>query len=128
MADIHIGNNIARLRGLCQIGQKEMAAKLNILQQDYSKLEHKPMLDDELIEKIAEILNVPVRLIKTLEDQLIQNVYQNDGNTGTGFDYRKMDAELYERLLKEKDEQIRLKDEMLAMKDAVIAMLKVHKG
>ena len=120
----HIGNNVARLRGLFQIPQKQLAAKLDMSQQDYSKLEQKPVIEDDLLERIAAVFEIPVKLFKTLDEQFIQMVHQHEGNNGTGFDHRKADAELYERIIEEKNEVIRAKEEVIRMKDEMIGSLK----
>ena len=120
----HIGKNVSRLRGLFQIPLKEMAAQLKMVQQEYTKLEHKESIDDDLLDKIAAIFKIPVEKIKSLDETMIQNVYQHDSNQGTGFDFRKTDSELYERLIAEKDEVIKAKDELLRVKDQLITVLK----
>lgn len=115
----HLGNNVARLRGYRQMPQKEIAAKLNITQQDYSKLEKKEMIDDDWLERIAEALGFPVELIKQLDNTTSAFSYnQQGGNTGVTFNQytNELDkiVELYERVIKEKDETIELLKSMIS--------------
>jgi transcriptional regulator with XRE-family HTH domain len=109
----HLGNNIAKLRGFRRIPQKEIASKLKLSQQEYSKIECKSEIDDNMLNLIAKTLDFPVELIQSLDSNgQVENVYQQEGNKGHIFNYdfnstEKM-VELYERLLKEKDEVIEM--------------------
>lgn len=114
----HIGNNIARLRGFRQIPQKEMAARLNIAQQTYSSLESKEEIDEDLLERIAAVLEFPVQALKELDSHSVLSINQQGGNAGSVFyQYNPNEKmqELYERMLKEKDELLRQKDELIAL-------------
>jgi len=109
----HLGNNIARLRGFKRLTQKELASKLNMRQQDYSKIENKEQIDDEMLNLIAKVLDFPVELIKSIDSNgHVENVYQQDGNKGHVFHYEfnsvEKIVELYDKLLKEKDEIIEM--------------------
>jgi transcriptional regulator with XRE-family HTH domain len=107
---VHLGSNIAKLRGFRRIPQKDIAERLNITQQEYSRIESKDIVDDDMLERIAIELDFPVELIKTLDNDKVQNVYQQNGNKGHVFNYDFSSAEkiveLYEKLLKEKDATI----------------------
>ena len=121
----HFGNNIARLRGFKRLTQKELAAKLNMRQQDYSKIEQKELIDDDMLEIIANALDFPVELIKSIDNNgHVENVYQQDGNKGNVFNYEfnsvEKIVELYDKLLKEKDDVIKLKDEIIKQKEEII--------
>lgn len=105
----HLGQNIARLRGFRKIPQKEMASKLKMAQQTYSNLENKAEIDEELLDRIALVLDFPVQAIKELDSHSVLSVNQQGGNTGSVFyQYNPNEKiiELYERMLKEKDEVI----------------------
>jgi len=114
----HLGRNIAKLRGFRRIPQKDMAARLDMKQQTYSDLEQKAQIDDDLLERIAEILEFPVDAIKELENGSVFNINQQGGNAGnTFYQYNPNEKiiELYERMLKEKDELLKQKDDIIAM-------------
>jgi len=108
---VHLGNNIAKLRGFRRLPQKEVAGKLHLSQQEYSKLEAKAVIDDDLLERIADAINFPVELIKELENSSIQTVHNSGSITNSVF-YQNNPVEkiieLYEKMLKEKDELIEL--------------------
>ena len=114
----HLGNNIAKLRGLRQIPQKDLAAKLNLTQPEYSRLEAKAEIDESMLGLIAKALDFPVELIKELEDNSIQSIH-NSGSISDSIFYQNNPlekiVELYERMLKEKDVQLRQKDEVIEM-------------
>lgn len=114
----HVGNNIARLRNFRRMPQKEMAAKLNMSQQAYSTIENKPDVDDDLLERIAQVLEFPVDAIRELDAHSVVSINQQGGNAGSIFyQYNPNEKiqELYERLLKEKDDIIKSKDEVIEM-------------
>jgi len=106
----HLGNNIARLRNFRRIPQKEMAAKLRMTQQAYSAVENKAEIDEDLLEKIAEVLDFPVQAVRELDSHSVLSINQQGGNAGSVFyQYNPNEKiqELYERLLKEKDDIIK---------------------
>ena len=126
---VHLGNNIAKLRGFRRIPQKEMASKLKISQQDYSKLEQKEQIDDDLLQLIADALDFPVEVIKHLDSNTSAlSVNQQGGNTGSIFYQYPPDSEgvvqLYEKLLQEKENLLKAKDEIIQQKDELIQMYK----
>jgi len=106
---VHIGNNIARLRSFRRIPQKDMASRLGLSQQEYSRIEKKDEIDEDLLGKIASVLDFPIEAVKNIESSTtIQTVYQQNGNSGNGFYIHSNDKiiEMYERLLDEKDSVI----------------------
>ena len=116
---IHLGNNISKLRGFRRMPQKDIAGKLNLTQQEYSKLENRAEIDDDMLSLIAGALDFPVELIKTMDTNgRVENVYQQDGNKGHVFNYElsatEKIVELYERLLKEKDELLEVYKKQLS--------------
>lgn len=124
---VHLGNNIARLRGFRRMTQKEVADKARMSQQEYSRLESKQTIDDDLLEIIASVLDFPVDLVKQLDSASVVNNNQQGGNAGNIF-YQNENAdhvvELYEKLLAEKDEVIKMQQGVIKDKDAVIEMYK----
>jgi len=112
---IHHGQNIKRLRDLLGIKQETIAMRLHITQQAMSKLEQKEQIDDELLEKISKILNVPVESIKNFDDKTAINILSNTFNEVSflgchqvSFNPLDKVVELYERLLKTEQERIGL--------------------
>jgi transcriptional regulator with XRE-family HTH domain len=121
---IHHGQNIKRLREIFGIKQEFIASELDTTPQFISKLEQKEVIDDDTLEKIANVLKLPVDTIKNLNDEatfnIIANRYQdNSASTALGSNYftctfNPLDkvVELYERLLKEKEEKMALLKEL----------------
>ncbi len=116
----HLGQNIARLRGVRRMTQKEMAAKLHLTQPDYSRIEQKTEIDDNLLAMIADVLEVSPETIKSFnENAMINNVSCNfnDNAVNTIYQFNPVDKlvelveenrKLYEQLLKEKDTVIEM--------------------
>lgn len=104
----HLGQNIARLRGMRRMTQKEMASKLKLTQPEYSRIEQKAQIDDDLLSRIAEALEVSPEMIREFKEAAIftNNVYeQNNTISQVYFQSNPIEkiVELYEKLLKEKD-------------------------
>lgn len=118
---VHQGRNIKRLREMLGIKQESLAVELNITQANMSKLESKEEIEEDTLNKIARVLNLPVDAIKNFNDEGTLNFISNTIET---FQYKctfnpidkiiqlykekeelnKEKQELYERMLKEKDE------------------------
>jgi len=126
----HLGHNIARIRGMRRVTQKEMAAKLMLTQPDYSRIEKSEVVDDERLQQIAEILTVSVDTIKNFDEfapiNIVSSTFHDNASINQSsvlnfnpidklmevVDYNKHLTEevkqLYERLLKEKDDVIEM--------------------
>ncbi len=114
----HHGRNVKRFREMLGIKQESFADQLNMSQQTISRLESREEIEDELLDRIAKILNVPVDAIKNLSDEnavnIISNTFQDESaanvNSTNHFrcNFNPLDKviELYERIVKEKEEQI----------------------
>lgn len=69
------------------------------------------MIEPEILEKIAQTLKVPVDAIKKFDEEatfnIIANTY-NDNSASVHYSFNPVDkiVELYERMLKEKEELI----------------------
>jgi len=115
---VHIGQNIAKIRGLKLMTQKEIAASVNLSQPEYSRIEQKAEVDDDILDLIATALGVSKEAILSFRDDSVftNNIYeQNNSISQVYFQSNPIETivALYERLLKEKDELIKLKDEEL---------------
>lgn len=109
---MHIGRNISKLRDLKGIKQEEFARMLGISQQAISRIEHKKDLDDDMLQKIAEKLDVTIEGIKQFSpDATINSINQQGGNVFVEKLYinpiEKIE-ELYQKMLKERDNTIEL--------------------
>ena len=119
---IHQGRNVKRFREMLGLKQEAFAAELgeDWTQRRVSLLEGKEEIEPELLEQVAKVLKVPVEAIKNFDEEaalnFIGNTFNNHDNSATvnGYiinytpSFNPLDkmVELYERLLKEKDELI----------------------
>ena len=108
---VHHGYNVKRLREILHVKQEVLADALGISQQSVSLLETKETIDPETLEKIAETLRVPVDAIKKFDEEATFNIIANtyhDNSASVHYSFNPIDkiVELYERMLKEKDELI----------------------
>ncbi len=126
MADkpVHEGRNVKRIREILGIKQDALAFDLGLSQQAISQLEQKEALDVEMLGKIAAVLKVPVDSIKNFDEQAAINIISttfnsHDNSTSlayqSSFTFNPIDkiVELYERMLKDKDEMIEKLDSLL---------------
>lgn len=69
----HYGRNIKRLREILDIKQETLALDLGISQQTVSDLEQREEIEDAMLKKVAQALNVPVEAIKSFSDEATHN-------------------------------------------------------
>lgn len=120
----HIGRKISRIRELRGIKQEYLAVELGVSQQSISRMESSEVVEDELLERVAKVLGVPVEGIKNFSEEAVFNII---GNTVTNHDNASMfsyyptfnpidklmqaleeNKALYERLLKSEQEKVEL--------------------
>jgi transcriptional regulator with XRE-family HTH domain len=121
----HIGRKISRIRELRGIKQEHLAEELGVSQQSISRMESSEVVEDELLERVAKILGVPVEGIKNFSEEAVVNYFNNfHDNSGAGalspygtFHFNPLDKlmevveenkALYERLLKSEQEKVEL--------------------
>lgn len=112
----HIGKNIQKLRNLKGIKQEILAQSLGISQSELSKIENSEVVDEMIIIKVAEILNLSSEIIKEFNenhsfysiDNKLENVEIKDNAQGIYQVFSPIEkvVELYERLLKSEREKI----------------------
>jgi transcriptional regulator with XRE-family HTH domain len=126
---IHEGRNVKRFREMLGIKQEALAAALGDEwnQKKISLLEAKDKIETGILEDVAKALKVPVEAIQNFDEEAallnIQNNYDGSViNSGPSINYQctidpidKM-IQLYERMLKEKDEKIELLQKLLEKK------------
>jgi len=122
---VHYGHNIKRLREILGVKQDVLAAEFNITQQAVSDLEKKAQISDDILEKVAEVLKVPVNAIKNFNDEAAINIIANTFNdvfhdNSSFISYQptvnQIDklTEMMERLLRAEQEKNILLEKMLA--------------
>ena len=113
------GYNVKRMREILGVKQDTLAAALNMSQQNFSKLEQKTEIEDDLLAKIANVFKVSVEAIKNFDEKGVVNIISSSFDNTSGvaichsvshsvFNPIDKVVELYERIIKEKDEQIDL--------------------
>lgn len=110
---VHHGRNIRRLREILNVKQETIASELNISQQSMSKLEQKSTIEKETLEKIAEIMKIPVEAIKNFNEAGVINIISSSLHDNSGvvmynpvFNPMGKVFELYDKIIKSKDEEI----------------------
>ncbi|CAI9684968.1 helix-turn-helix transcriptional regulator [Elizabethkingia anophelis] len=122
---IHQGRNVKRFREMLGIKQEALAFDIggDWNQKKVSLLEQKEVIEDSLLQQIAEVLKIPLEAIQNFDEEqavnIISNTFDNGaflnmGHTPT-FNINPIEEikklheekmELYERMLKEKDEMM----------------------
>ncbi|WP_294323905.1 helix-turn-helix transcriptional regulator [uncultured Chryseobacterium sp.] len=128
---IHQGRNIKRFREMLGIKQEALAFDLgeDWNQKKISILEQKGVVEEALLKKISEVLNIPVEAFQNFDEQsaisIIANTITNHDN-GSVVNHNpvfhpveqlmKLHEEkiaLYERMLKEKEEMMERLDKLI---------------
>jgi transcriptional regulator with XRE-family HTH domain len=115
---IHEGRNVKRFREMMQMNQDVLADALgeDWTQKKVSLLEAKETIEPKILEQVAKALKVPVEALKNFDEEAaltnIQSNYDSSViNAGPTINYKctlvpDKVIELYERMLKEKDDLI----------------------
>ncbi|PRB01438.1 transcriptional regulator [Chryseobacterium sp. MYb7] len=121
---IHQGRNVKRFREMLGIKQEALALDLgeDWNQKKISLLEQKETIENQLLEKISEVLKIPVEAFQNFDEEqavnIIANTFQDDAvayaeqykcNINPMDKIIQLHEEkiaLYERMLKEKDEMM----------------------
>ncbi|SDF96084.1 Helix-turn-helix domain-containing protein [Pedobacter terrae] len=112
--NVHIGQNIKRIREIKGIKQETLAIELGgeWNQSKVSLLEGRESIEEDLLKQVAEILNVTPEMIEKYDEKTVNNFFSNTfhdtsvNNGPLGYVYQctfnPLDkvVELYERLLK----------------------------
>ena len=128
---VHHGHNIRRFRIEKNMNQEVLSQLVHLSQSAVSKYEQMRVIDDEMLHRFSRALGVPFEYLKSLEEDaqtvVFENNTVNDSEQYTGGakislgtvksytegvdnrvnNFNPIDkiTELYERLLKEKDEK-----------------------
>jgi transcriptional regulator with XRE-family HTH domain len=123
---VHHGQNVKRLREILNIKQEVLADKIKVTQQSLSRYETLEKLDEEVLEKIAKEMNIPVDAIKNFDEEKAINIVSStfqDGASVGGFlhynpTFNPLDkvVELYDQIIKGKDEKIAMLEQLLKEK------------
>ncbi|MBF7091998.1 helix-turn-helix transcriptional regulator [Flavobacterium sp. ALJ2] len=123
----HIGRNISRIRELRGMKQEALAIAIGISQQSISNIEGSEIVDEEKLQKIAEVLGVSAEAIKNFSDEAVFNII---GNTVNNHDNASMNANIqYQPTFNPLDKVVELYERLvLAEKEKVEYLEKLLKG
>ncbi|MGM5631089.1 helix-turn-helix transcriptional regulator [Apibacter raozihei] len=114
------GANVRRWREWRNINQDVLAEEIGVSQATLSTYEKKEKLEQDILEKIAKALDIPVEAITELEQGAAINIISSTlhDNSGSIFNqptFNTVDkiVELYEKLLETEKEKVRLLEEVL---------------
>lgn len=121
--NVHQGRNIKRTRLEKNINQDVLSELVHMSQPTISRIENMRVIEEDVLERFAKALKVPVEYLQTLEENaqtvIFESITNNDharsvttGYTDTIDDNSVQNinpidkiTELYERLLKEKEDK-----------------------
>jgi len=114
---VHHGKAVKRIREILGKKQEDLATDLGMTQQNVSLLESKEIIDPKVLDDVAKALKITPDTIRNFTEdaavQIIANSFtSNDNSTLYGINYQPtfnpLDKiiELYERMIKERDELI----------------------
>ncbi len=116
---MHVGQNIAKLRSFKGIKQDDMANRLGISQQAYSKIEQSEEVERGMLHEVARVLECSEDIIRNIGNSpLINTENQSGGNNVIGNLVNPIDKiiELYERMLETEHSKVKLLEELLKKK------------
>lgn len=124
---IHQGRNVKRFREMLGIKQEALAYDLgeDWNQKKISLLEQKEVIEDPLLQKISEVLKIPVEAFQNFDEEQAVNIISNTfGDHSIG--YQKNENPIFnpiEQVLKLHEEKIALYERMLKEKDQMMERL-----
>ncbi|MBS1528475.1 MAG: helix-turn-helix transcriptional regulator [Bacteroidetes bacterium] len=121
---MHLGKKIERIRELKGMKQDTLAGLLGVSQQTVSRLEQSEKIDEERLVRIADVLGVSVEGIMKFNEDGTINIFSSSLHDSAGsynncpvFHFNPVEKiiELYETIIKQKDDMLKLKDEVIEM-------------
>lgn len=125
---IHQGRNIKRFREMLGIKQEALAFDLgeDWNQKKISLLEQKNVVEEALLQKISEVLKIPVEAFQNFDEEQAINIISNtfgEHAFSNSFNYGTINFHPIEKLVALHDEKIALYERMLKEKDEMMARL-----
>lgn len=123
----HIGRKISKIRELRGLKQEALAIAIGVSQQTISNIENSEEVDEEVLVKIAEALDVSPEVIKNFSEEavfnIINNTYHNTSSDNSTliassvnyqptFNTIEKIVELYERLLQAEKDKVALLEQL----------------
>ncbi|CAC9974886.1 helix-turn-helix domain-containing protein [Flavobacterium panici] len=120
----HIGRNISRIRELRGMKQEALAFAIGVTQQTVSNIEGSETIDEILLEKISNILNVSSEGIRQFSEETVFNIINNtftdsssnNNNYLCSINPLEKILELHERLLQSEKDKVEYLEKLLKLK------------
>lgn len=125
---IHQGRNIKRFREMLGIKQEAMAFDLgeDWDQKKISLLEQNEEVEEALLQKISEVLKIPVEAFKNFDEEQAVTIISNtfgENAFNNSFNYGTINFHPVEKIIQLHEEKIALYERMLKEKDEMLAKL-----
>jgi len=126
---IHQGRNVKRFREMLGIKQEALALDLgdDWNQKKISLLEQKETIENHLLEKISEVLKIPVEAFQNFDEEQAVNIIANTFSLDNGSIFNAHNTNPIfnpvETILKIHEEKLALYERMLKEKDEMMARL-----
>jgi transcriptional regulator with XRE-family HTH domain len=126
---IHEGRNVKRFREMLGIKQDALAYELgdDWNQKKISLLEQKETIDAPLLQQISAVLKIPVEAFQNFDEEQAVNVIANTINNNDNssfFNQGTINISPMEKIIQLHEEKIELYERMLKEKDEMMAELK----
>ncbi|AZA49700.1 XRE family transcriptional regulator [Chryseobacterium carnipullorum] len=124
---IHQGRNVKRFREMLGIKQEALAFDLgeDWNQKKISLLEQKETIEDPLLQKISEVLKIPVEAFQNFDEEqainIIANTFQDDAVAYA--EQYKCTVNPIDKIIQLHEEKIALYERMLKEKDDMMSRL-----
>lgn len=83
-SNTHIGRKISRIRELRGIKQETLAAEMGVSQQTISRIEQSETIENDVLEKVANVLGLPVDAIKNFSEEAVINIISSTLHNTSG--------------------------------------------
>ena len=122
---IHEGRNVKRFREMLGIKQDALAWELgdDWNQQKISLLEQKESIEASILERVAQVLKIPVEAIQNFDEEQAITVISSTFNDNAAVVNKNPVFHPIDQLLKLHEEKIALYERMLKEKDEMIVRL-----
>jgi transcriptional regulator with XRE-family HTH domain len=125
---VHEGRNVKRFREMLGLKQEALAFELGQewTQKKVSLLEAKEVIESPLLQRIAEVMKIPVEAFKNFDEELAVTFISNTFESGA-IGYARGDVQNFnpiEAVLKLHEEKIALYERMLKEKEEMMEALK----
>ena len=125
----HIGRKISKIRELRGMKQEALAIAIGVSQQTVSNIENSETVEETVLQKVADALEVTVEGIKNFSEEAVLNIIGNTYNVDNssavnyGCTFNPLDKvialfeekeKLYERLLKAEQDKVAYLERLMA--------------